>query len=338
MSTVRLRRIKKQSGDYWYMLWTHPGCKHERSRGQRSQSLGPVTEITEKQARVQRDAKAIELRQLVQDPRAPTLREWAVTYLDWHAKEYPASHARVRQILNGWILPIPQIGDAPIDQIRRADVEAYKVSRAASPGTVAKELRTLQACLNKAVEWEIIARNPAKGVKPPQDLDDQPPKYFTPTEIQSICAVSPDPHWWMLMAHTGIRRGEALALKWDDVHGSTLRVLSTSRSRTKSGKSRGVPLNPSALEALSQFTQGDGYIFPRMHPRSLSRCFEKACERAGLRGSIHDLRHTFCTWLVLKGVHPRKIQSLAGHSVMRVTEQYTKLLPTDLLIEVQRIG
>lgn len=324
-----LRRRKRGNGEHWYLYWWESGR-------QRSQSLGPTTDTTEAQARVALAAKQIEVGQRrVTEPEPPRFHEWAEQYLMWHEREYPSSHYRVAQIVRQWLLPV--FGDLPLDSIKRASVEAYKLERQAAPGTIAKELRVLQAVMNKAVDWEVLTRNPIKGVRPPQDLDDTPPRYLTRTELARLYdAAAHRADWWRLMVNTGLRRGEALGLRWDAVQGPVLLVLSTSRARTKAGKSRAVPLNNAALAALDALKGGD-YVLPRMYPRSLSRCFEVDAERAGLTATLHDLRHTFCAQLVLAGVALRQVQLLAGHSTSRVTERYTRLVVEDLRADVGRL-
>ena len=58
----------------------------------------------------------------------------------------------------------------------------------------------------------------------------------------------------------------------------------------------------------------------------------------GVQARLHDLRHTFCAQLVLAGVHLSKVQQLAGHSTLRVTERYARLLVSDLAEDVGRIA
>lgn len=67
-----------------------------------------------------------------------------------------------------------------------------------------------------------------------------------------------------------------------------------------------------------------------MVPRSLTREFERCLARAKIDGSLHCLRHTFCSHLVMKGVPLRTVQLLAGHSSYAVTERYAHLAPDHL--------
>jgi len=124
------------------------------------------------------------------DTAGPAFADWAIRYAEWHSQEYPDSYFRVEQILRTHL--IPAFGNMALMAIRREDVERYKHGRLAAgalPGTVTKELRTLQACLNHAEQWDVIPRNPIHGVKPPRDLASKPPRWFTREELARIYAV-----------------------------------------------------------------------------------------------------------------------------------------------------
>jgi len=134
---------------------------------------------------------------------------------------------------------------------------------------------------------------------------------------------------YRLMACTGLRRTEALRARWDWISDGTLYIPSEEGGRTKSGKWRSVPLSDGAQQALGALDGGE-HILPRLRPESLSNGFRWTVHRAGLDGTLHCLRHTFCAHLVMAGVGLRTVQVLAGHSTYRVTEQYAHLSPEHL--------
>jgi site-specific recombinase XerD len=72
-------------------------------------------------------------------------------------------------------------------------------------------------------------------------------------------------------------------------------------------------------------------VIPRMAPASLSRACIHDIRRANLNGSLHTLRHTYISHLVMAGVPLRTVQKLAGHSTVAVTERYSHLAPGHLL-------
>lgn len=255
-------------------------------------------------------------------------------------------HDRIESIFQLHL--IPEFGQLHLDRITKARAEHYKTIRKVKAETITKELRALQAALNRALFLEIIDRNPIKGVKPPRMLDSKPPQWYSAEQLKAIYAnaqalpgdeatkgLSPNgiadyAPVWRLMANTGLRRAEAQNLRWKHVGIDSLRVLSSEVSRTKSGKWRQIPLSEgaqAALKTLKATTGKSPWVLPRVQPRSLTRAFERALSRAKLKGSLHCLRHTFCAHLVQTGVPLRTVQVLAGHANMKTTERYAHLAP-----------
>ena len=344
----------RQRGAAWYLCWSEGGAEIRRSLGRLS-----VAEAREA-LRLKRDElKRARLAGIVELPsgHVPSFREYAMEYLRWHEREYPASNERVAQIVKQYL--IPHFGDTALDRLSKGQTERYKASRKAKAETVSKELRTLQAVMNRAVYLELVTRNPVKGVKPPRSVDSRPPRWYSDQELQAIYANSkplagdeavkgrpvnsPVEDYapvWRLLANTGLRRAEAQQLQWTDVTRTSLRVLSQEGARTKSGRWRQVPLSKGAQEALGVLKSMAGrkpHVLPRMHAGSLSRAFSLALQRAGLDGSLHCLRHTFCAHLVTAGVPLRTVQVLAGHASVTTTERYAHLAPDHLQDSVGRL-
>jgi integrase len=310
---------------YWragraYLNWVEGAERHR-------QSLGAVTASEAEAALTGLERRLAGLHSAA----GPIFAEWAIEYARWHSDEYPDSYFRVEQILRCYLIPF--FGLMPTGAITRQDVEGYKHGRlgAAAGGTITKELRTLQSVLNKAVDWEIIPVNRAKGVRPPKDLASRPPRWYTREELAAIYAADAlHAHIWRLLANTGLRRGEAQQLRRQDIGEDAIRVISSPGARTKSAKWRLVPITPGARIALEGLPQEGGYVVPRMTPYSLTRAFSRTVGRVGLDGCLHSLRHTYCSHLVMAGVDLRTVQVLAGHSTITVTEKYAHLAPGHL--------
>jgi integrase len=125
-----------------------------------------------------------------------------------------------------------------------------------------------------------------------------------------------------------MRRGEILSLEWDqiDFKAGEIRV-----ENTKSGRRRTVEINSSLLEVLTRLKSQarDGrFVFPNpktgMPFTKLQKSFQRACLKAEVLGlRFHDLRHTFASRLVEKGVDIVRVKELLGHSTVRITERYT---------------
>lgn len=225
------------------------------------------------------------------------------------------------------------------------DAERYKAQRRkeVATGTVNRELAYFKAALNKAVAWKLLKVSPIAGVK----LFKETPKerYLTEEEIERLYPELPK---WLdpivtVALNTGLRRGEILSLTWDKVDWETgfLRL-----ERTKSGKTRYVPVNAATRDALSRVPRrlDTAYVFARQdgEPRggdSTGKAFKKACRRAGISdATFHVLRHTAITNLVQGGADLRTVQAISGHASLAMLQRYSHLANDHLQAAVDRLS
>jgi len=143
-------------------------------------------------------------------------------------------------------------------------------------------------------------------------------------------------HFIRLALHTGCRKGELLSLAWSDVD-LKRRFLVIRPDNTKTARRRILPLNVTALETFQTMReQSDGlHVFNKKHgpadARTFDYLFKKAREAAEIEDfRIHDLRHTFASWLVMSGVELIKVRDLLGHTSVKMTERYAHLAPDRL--------
>lgn len=312
-------------GDSYYLNWRLQGKLKRKSLGK----------INKSDAETILHAKEVEMRTGVNIITANHFHMFeavAKQYLNWHKFEYPDSHTRIAQITEQHLIPYFDLKQAELNPL---DVENYKTSRRSivATETINKELRTIKAILNKAVEWNLIQKNTIKSVKPIKNIDSAPAKYFTAIELNEIyeCEYGAV---WRLLANTGMRRNEAMNLKWADVHFDKIRILSTSKDRTKSGKWREVPLSEGALDALIDLANDSEFVLPRMTGTSLSRILRKKLVKLKIEGNLHSLRHSFCSHLVMKGIPLQTVQVLAGHANSTTTQKYAHLAPDYLQASV----
>lgn len=321
---------------YWrsgraYLNWSEAGRQRRISLGR----------ISERDAEIARRQKDVEVKSGRRFSNSVLFRDLRKRYVEWHRHEYPDSHARIAQIIEQHLAPTFDM--RPIGSITVDEIDEWKHSRAAAPETVAKELRTLSAMLNRARKpWKLIQDNPCDSVEPPRNVASEPIRWYTKDELESLYDASPNhSDIWRLLANTGLRRREALQLKWTDVAADHIRVVSRSDARTKSGKWRQIPLSPSAQEALKRLKIGagtSGHVLARVHRASLSRAFHKCQKRAQLDGNLHCLRHTFAAHLVSNGVPLRTVQVLMGHASFTTTERYAHLSPDHLAGAIAKLN
>lgn len=235
--------------------------------------------------------------------------------------------------------------------------------------TVQKIHHVLHKALAQAVRWNLIPRNPADAVKAPTPE----PKEMRPLSAQEarrlLEAARGDrlEALYSLAVHTGMRRGELLALRWSDVslgepetEPGVVRVRRT-LTRTEDGKGvalgdpktkksgRTVRLTPGARDALKRHrtrqaeeklkagsVYQDGHLVfatergTPINPSNLrNRSFAPLLKKAGLPPvTFHDLRHTTASLLFSKNVHAKFVQELLGHASVAITlDTYSHMLP-----------
>jgi hypothetical protein len=146
----------------------------------------------------------------------------------------------------------------------------------------------------------------------------------------------------MLLLLTGARRNEITQAKWEYVNWQRRTLLVP---LSKSGKPRAIALNAQAIELLQGIARVDGnrYIFPSevtgRPSASLYFPWDRIRQRAGLYSvRLHDLRHSFASFLVNQGVSLYVVQGLLGHSHARTTQRYAHLAQETLLDAAQVVG
>lgn len=332
MATIYWRPGGKvhRAGAAAYLNWRENGQQFRRSLGK----------IAPREAERIRAAKEAELTHGVRIlARLPLVRIYLEWYLDWYEGEHPTTAKKARSELKRFI---EKFGHRPIDTVRPAEVEAYKTERLtkhrAAPETVGKEIRRLKAAFRRGVDWEEIDVNPLAKVSAPRGVRSVAVSFYSSEAMQKLYEANPArAPLWAFIANTGIRRGEASKVQHADIVDGKLRIESVpdaeGAGRTKSGHWREVPLNKAAKAALALLP--DPIV--EVHQDTLSDWFAADAKAAGIGGSLHRLRHTFCAHLAMAGVPLRRIQLLAGHSDYKITERYAHLAPGGAETAVNKI-
>ncbi len=304
-----------------------------------------------------RDATIARDRGTLAAPSGDTMRAYLRT---WLAGAQPSLRPMTFQSYESLIRTQlePRLGRIRLTQLRPHHVQAM-LADMLGEGLSTKYTRNahgvLHRALDRAVQWHQLTVNPADGVDLPQ-LRRREMTALTPEQARAVlAAVESDPlrALWTLMLTTGLRQGELLALRWQDVDLDAGRLAVTAnsvrltkrardllgvtnaeplRGEPKTQRSRRVVELPSlAVEALrrhradSTVVSLDGRVFARPDGRTLAvprvyTRWHKLLERAGVPVvRPHDARHTTATLMLGLGVHPKLVSEMLGHATVAIT-------------------
>jgi integrase len=268
---------------------------------------------------------------------------------------------------------IPRIGSLQLQQITGVQINLLYArllsepdihGRLLSPATVRRVHATLHRALKDAVRWSKLLRNPVDSADPPRALGfDREMKVWTAAQLRTFLAAERESELyplWLTLGTTGMRRGEALGLSWEDIdlEAGRLSIKKTlimngyktmlSTPKTKKGR-RLIVLDPATVSALRKLRTEQMKVHLRQglswresqpvfvteaghpyHPERVSKLFAQAAKQAGLpRIRLHDLRHTYATLALGAGVHPKVISERLGHASIAITlDCYSHCLPT----------
>jgi integrase len=254
----------------------------------------------------------------------------------------------VRHEINVRVHLKPALGRVRLGKLDPLQVQSFyrcKLDQGLSAASVLKIHSTLSKSLKQAVRWRLVPLNVCMAVVLPR---------ITKPEIQPLdarqmkallrAAQGTDLYaLWVLMATTGVRVGEALGLRWEDLDldARTLRVNRTvyrgqsCLPKTDSSR-RTIKLSRLAAEALGQHPLQCGWVFPTSRGTTINvnnlryRSWKQLLERAHLPSGtrIHDLRHSAATLLLSKGVPIKVVSEMLGHSDVSITLSiYAHVLP-----------
>jgi integrase len=257
------------------------------------------------------------------------------------ARDHKGLH-RLKWTIDFWK---SRYGHLPVDQITKRALSLHIESRrieGKSNSTINREISVLSASINYAIKrWGWNINNPASGLylKTPEGRL----RWLTAEQARNlltVAAASKAPHlhdFIALAINTGMRRSEILRLQIAQIDRFTKKIL-LDGSQTKNGRRRVVPLNNGALSAIDRrirWNNENGIISSRLFVQKNGRpvdqintAFTNAVQKAGIEDfRLHDLRHTFASWLVSEGVPLPEVRDLLGHSSIKQTERYAHLAP-----------
>ena len=252
-----------------------------------------------------------------------------------------------QKCVENWI--IPRLGDNPVDNIKKDELQKFITEFASTHkrNTVINITKPLSGSFKWAEENGLISTNPCNNIKIPQDFSEKEIEIFKPDEINKLIQISSDyqKDIIMLAYRTGMRIGEILVLKWEDVNFDE-RFLTV--KRTLSGYSSGKPeiIAPKTKKSkrridldiatinmlLNRYNKKEEYVFCKKNGEIYSRQainLPRMCRDIGIEPrSFHAIRHTHATILLSANIHPKIVQERLGHSKISTTlDTYSHLIP-----------
>lgn len=319
------------------VVYEHPNGREERIR-----KVSPVQTLRGAEA-YERQVRAALLEPDKEAPReVPTLASFERDFIAYAITNNKPSEVETKKgTMKNHI--IPAFGRMRMNEIGPRDIERFKaakISEGLSPKSVNNYLTCLRKLLSVAVDFGHLDHIPAvKWLRVPPNRFD----FLNFEEAGRVLAGAEEGIWRTMILtamKTGLRLGELLALRWEDVDLVAGRLM-VNRSYTrkvfttpKNGRTRELPLGDDVLAALKAFRHLKGeLIFSKPDGKPLAKGETKhplwrACKKAGLRRiGWHSLRHTFASHLVMRGAPMKAVQELLGHSTMEMTMRYSHLSP-----------
>lgn len=292
----------------------------------------PVTNITQAKAALaaliaDRDREEVKAR-----PRAPRFDDYAAQYVERvKGTKRDSSLYKERNMLNRWGA---HFGDKRIRDIRKRDVMAFRekmLGKRLSPNTVNKYQFALSNVFKMAIADEIVDDSPTRNL-PPLKFDTKRRELLTEAQIDKICREARKhskngelfSDYIRLLAFSGARRNEGLALKWADVNFTRKQLHIGSEGDAKNRQPRTVDMTTKLEEHLQDMfkrRQPDSeYMFPspqRGRADRSTKTFREtltiARENSGVDLNFHDLRHYFISKAVMAGIDFMTIAKWVGH-------------------------
>jgi len=246
---------------------------------------------------------------------------------------------------------VPRLGRTRLGDVQHRDVQRIAddlLAEGRDPSTIRNALMPLRVIFRRAVEDGDLAVNPCTHLRLPA-VRGRRERIASPEEAQRLLSALPDPDRaiWATALYAGLRRGELLALAWDDVDLAT-GVIRVQRAyddkdrvevepKSRAGR-RIVPIVGALRDALVEHKarggRDRGLVFGSsaetpFQPSTVWRRARTSWQRAGLEPiGLHEARHTFASVLIAAGVNAKAITTYMGHASVQTTyDLYGKLMP-----------
>ena len=314
---------------------------------QRQQKIGDTKSITFEQAKSVAQtlrAKVVLGENLViKKQTIPTIAEFVEEHYLPFIKQYKRGWKTNVSTLRNQVLP--EFGHLHLDEITHTSIMKFHYGlreKGYSAVTANSSVSMLRYMFNLAKKWDISGadKNPATGISF-FEVNNNRERYLTPQEVQSLnAAIQTSENTQLkyivaLLLFTGCRKRELLDAKWEHFN---IERRCWYIPTTKNGKPRHVPLSDAVLDVLNQLPRFNRCPYLLPNPQTLKPfntvyySWNTARCKAGLSDvRMHDLRHSFASFLINSGRSLYEVQNLLGHSQVATTQRYAHLSQETLL-------
>jgi len=205
-----------------------------------------------------------------------------------------------------------------IDKLKKT-----KIQEGVKPSTVNRYLTVLKTMYKKAIEWGNAKENPLDNAKHFKE-DNKIIRFLEEEEISRLIEACSDRLRPIVTTalNTGMRRGEIFNLKWSDIDFKR-KLINVHKTKNKERKT--IPMNVLLVNTFARVREHSTseYVFNK---KGIRKDFSNALKCAKITTCrFHDLRHTFASHLVMKGVDMMTVKELMGHKSIKMTERYSHL-------------
>jgi integrase len=344
--------VRQSGGKTYYLRFTDQRARTRQMR------LADARDVSLSQARSLADKARAKIA-LGEDPLAkkkesrqtPTFAEFIEqSYLPF-VKGYKKAWNSDVSYLNNQILPV--FGKKYLDEITKRDIISFHhglKAKGYKPGTCNRSLILLRYAFNLAIRWETpgIKVNPTRDVPLFDDHAGKRDRFLSQEETQRLFEAvqrSDNPmlqYIVPMLILTGARKREVLDCRWEDLD---LDRRQWRIPETKAGRPRYVPLSNGVLTLLANVPHDERcpYVFANPKTKkpycSIFNSWNTARKQAGLSEvRIHDLRHSFASFLVNAGRSLYEVQKILGHTQIKTTQRYAHLSQDTLLDAADAVG
>ncbi len=272
----------------------------------------------------------------------PTFADFVAQSYVPHIKGYKKSWTTDISLLKNHLLPA--LGKLHLDEItRRHIVNLFSAHRAAHmPGSTNRIIILCRYIFNCAIKWETagITRNPTAGIELYPE-NNKRERYLSADEAKRLFEILNDSQAKTLkyivsmLLLTGARRNEVLNSKWEDFD---IEHRLWKIEFNKTGRTRYVPLSDGAIQVLQALPVIKGCEYPFANPDTkkpfvgIFYAWDTARKKAGMPDlRIHDLRHSFASFLINGGRSLYEVQKILGHTQVKTTQRYAHLSQDSLI-------